>query len=118
MQDASTDAWFWRKARSQATVWPGGPSTGRVPRTCESGKFIEIAVRADNVHHPGYAEHAIAFVDHGSEFLDQRFEYVSHSGAICLGEHHAKATLDAFDLPDIKLPMSRPGNEAHDDDGL
>lgn len=81
-------------------------------------KFAEMIACPDNDLHPGHAELAVVLVYYGSETVDQRFGDIPRSHAVCLGEHFSEATLDTFNLPDIELPVSRPGDEGRDDDDL
>ncbi|WP_201698500.1 hypothetical protein [Paraburkholderia hiiakae] len=81
-------------------------------------EFPKVITRADDDLHPRHAELAIVLIYYGGEALDQRFGHIPHSGAVCLGEHFSESTLDTLNLSDIELPVSRPGDEARDDDDL
>lgn len=81
-------------------------------------ELFEMVTRPYKDLHAGHAELAVVFVHYGGEALDQRFRNIPRSGAICLGEHLSEVAIDAFNLFDIQLPMSRPGDEAGDDGDL
>jgi len=78
----------------------------------------EMITCPDNDFHPGHAELAIVLIYHSGEPLDQRFRHIPDAGAICLAEYVPELTLNAVNLSDIKLPMTRAGDEARDDDHL
>jgi len=81
-------------------------------------QLSKVITRPHNDLHPGHTELAVVLIDHGREALDQRSRDIPRPGVIGLAEYRSEATLNAFNLCNIELPMSRPGDEARDDDDL
>ncbi|WP_224039725.1 hypothetical protein [Paraburkholderia unamae] len=88
----------------EMTVVGAGVTRGQI------NKLSEVIARPDDDLHSGNAELAVVLIDHGGEFRDKRFGHVPHAGAIRFAEYLCEATLNVFDLGDIELPMSRPGD--------
>ncbi|CAG9254837.1 hypothetical protein PUN4_230034 [Paraburkholderia unamae] len=96
----------------KVAVIGAGPSRGQID------ELSEVVTRPDYDLHPGHAELAVVLVHHGGEALDQRLGHSPHAGAIGIVEYLVEVTFNAFNLPDIKLSVSRAGDETRDDDDL
>ncbi|MFX1689430.1 hypothetical protein PWR05_33680 [Paraburkholderia sp. A2RI-6] len=81
-------------------------------------QLSEVITRPHYDLHSGHAERAVVFIDNGGETVSQRFRHIPDASVVCLIEYLSEATFNAFDVRDIELPVSGPGDEARDDDDL